>query len=232
MIGETAQARVYRIICAAADQGASCPTDTQLCKATHYGLTAVRKAIADLIYQGRIARMNSDKTARVFFVADTGKQTAPHHPSSQGSRPLEQIIAICAKAAALTPADLRSPARLPIYNRPRIICYYIANKLGWSTVAIGRALGRDHGTVLSMIGTVEARIKKDWIFAMLLERTQKMIEQIDPYAPIHFPTPALKVEAADDLDEVSEASERRQMRIASTALLEAIRREHPDRLAA
>lgn len=77
--------------------------------------------------------------------------------------PVEHAIHACAARFDVTAADIVSPTRTQAAVEARQVVCYIAHRLfGVSSVQVGRAINRDHTTVLFAVGRVgeSARLRK------------------------------------------------------------------------
>lgn len=68
------------------------------------------------------------------------------------------IVGFVARRHGISPAHIYGDSRRPEFVRPRQQVMWLADKLGYSSAAIGRELGRDHSTVLHGIKAEDKRV--------------------------------------------------------------------------
>ena len=89
------------------------------------------------------------------------------------------IAQIVAAEAGFTVAEVIGDCRVPDIIRARSIAYLVARRwTGGSLAGIGRALGKDHTTVLSGSRRAELRIDTDLAYRELYDRVWRLLETI------------------------------------------------------
>jgi len=63
----------------------------------------------------------------------------------------DDAYAIAARRHGVTVAELRGRTRTPHLHKARVEAWRMLLDQGWSSVAVGRAVGRDHSTVLCAV---------------------------------------------------------------------------------
>ena len=97
---------------------------------------------------------------RIEEAIDTLHEVASHQQG--GGAALAGVIVLTAEAFAVTPAELRGPSRKPRFVVARQAAMWAARTcLGCGLSVIGRALGRDHSTVLAALRAFERRLAAD-----------------------------------------------------------------------
>lgn len=237
--GQARLARLYALLCEAADEGRACPDNSEIAKALGYKLSSNASRSIRALHTGGLIRFEVIRGHRRVQIVATGAWTAlPFEAPAEGARrrTVHEIIEIVARTAGMTPAEITSPSRLKLYTRPRKIVCHFARQEGWSFTQIGRALGgRDSTTVIEACRTVGGLLRHDKLFARLFRRSEAALAGHPPVA-IALPaaTPAVKQRRPLDVDESDngQMADLRRRRAGSQQLLAALRAEYPGRCAA
>ena len=113
-----------------------------------------------------------------------GKVGALDNPDKQQAAVLDRAIAAVAIVSGISPARIVGKDRRPEVCDARFIVYHICMNANveFSRSGLGRALGRDHGTIINGINIVDERLDPNERafaeFQMLYKRTLKEYEKL------------------------------------------------------
>jgi chromosomal replication initiation ATPase DnaA len=85
----------------------------------------------------------------------------------------KQIVNKCADLFRLTPEDLVGRKRRKYVTYARFALYTALRRRGWSYLAIGAFLGRDHATIMYGVRAAEYLIERDEEYA---EKVQTLVD--------------------------------------------------------
>lgn len=240
---ETARERedlLYAMLCDLAREDRPLPRIPDFAPALDLvGHGSVYNVLDRLEAQGRIVvdGFSSRKAIHIPALALTVSSGA--NPRGGRRRPVADILALVARVACLPVDVITGPRRSRLELRPRYVAIRLARLEGWSFDDIGRALGRDHSSVINGWEVSEGMLPRDKLFARLLRRAEAELAGLpEPgfalrqrAAPLLVaPTARRPIEV--DEDDCHQVADLRKRRLGSSQLLAALRREHPERCAA
>lgn len=157
--------KVLEIITQAALEGRKCPTDQFISLAAGYRKGSVGKAIAALVDMGCIEFRRRGQW-RVFYVPSVDRCTADHRDN------LWPMVERAAKVFDTTTKDILSDSRFREHVRARWAIMITAFELGYPFCGIGRALNRDHSTVMHGVDRAYYMMPRDLAFRNRVTRLQ------------------------------------------------------------
>ena len=113
-----------------------------------------------------------------------GKVGALDNPDKEQAAVLDRAIAAVAIASGISPARIVNKDKRPEVCDARFIVYHICMNANveFSRSSLGRALGRDHGTIINGINIVDERLDPSERafaeFQMLYKRTMEEYEKL------------------------------------------------------
>lgn len=157
---------VLDIITKAAREGRKCPTDRQMRRAVGYhSQSGISKAITALADMGCIEYRRRGQW-RVFYVPSIDRCTADHRDS------LTDMVNRAALVFDTTTKDILSNSQFPEHVRARWAIMLTAFELGYPFTGIGRALNRDHSTVMYGVDQCYLWMARDVPFRNRVTRLQ------------------------------------------------------------
>lgn len=247
-MAEARREKVFAMLSEAAASGQPCPTNPEIVEYAGYGHpSSASQAILAMCQRGLIRKYGHGEY-RIIEIVSTGERTASRRPAEAPrcviiKRPVREIVAIVARTAGLTPADITGRKRMRIYIRPRVLACHFALREGWSSAAVGRVVGgRDHSTILHAARLVEPLLRTDKLFARLMARTQDELDgkpaplvtimpaQVD--VPRRRPVVTARHPIEIDETDSQQVRARDETIYGSARLLRAMNRHHPERVAA
>lgn len=130
----------------------------------------------------RIARLEDQVAALAALIAQP--EPPPEDAPRRRAPRTATIIAACARIWDVPVETIHSVRRDRRYAWPRQVAMFLSRELGHhSLIALGRAFGRDHSTVLYAVRVVRARCHADPDFAALVDSAAALSHTLTQEAP-------------------------------------------------
>jgi chromosomal replication initiation ATPase DnaA len=156
---------VLELITQAAIEGRKCPTDRFLSRASGYKVSGLSKALNALVDLGCIEYRRRGQW-RVIYVPSVDRCTADHRDN------LQPMVERAARIFDTTTKDIVSSSRFREHIRARWAIMLTASELGYPFCGIGRALNRDHSTVMYGVEKAYYFMGRDLAFRNRVVRLQ------------------------------------------------------------
>lgn len=143
---------------------------------------------------------------------------------------VRDLLRFASQISAIPVADIKGPKRQRMYIRTRMVVAHYARQQGYSYPHIGRAMSRDHSTIINLCQMADVWRGKDPLFDRQMDRMAEAIElgevkvQTIP-VPRRIVEPLVREIQAARLDsvELADWQQANAMRIGSERLLAAMR---------
>ncbi|KQM18397.1 helix-turn-helix domain-containing protein [Novosphingobium sp. Leaf2] len=114
---------------------------------------------------------------------------------------IADIVTIAAELSGVSRQEIMSKSRVARVVRVRNACYMIARESGKSYPAIGRALGRDHSTIIHGLSKAIITAHEEPRYRAFLKRLRTAVSNVQPFAgdrispTVELPKPSVIVPA-------------------------------------